>query len=308
MLFQSFLIQRLLLAFSFLAFIFWSWQKGRQAGFNKEKFLDLSLFSIVTGISFFYLFSHLLPTPELFFLLGFGLFVIYYCLRQGWSAYKAADIYTEALSLSLIVYPLFPKPIFNVFSILVFWFLRKVAAVKPRTGFTFLSFLVLFSLLLPVFYLLKLKRVEYFSLIFSLGSLVYAFTYLARKEYKSSFELLKYSLPADILFDLKRRLTDRLKSLEVQETNLSDEMKIETTLDDSSFTEKMLDENTTSEEKDHLDEIKKSKEEVDKALKRMEGGSYGLCQKCGKPIDRARLEAFPESRFCWSCAPVEENK
>ena len=36
--------------------------------------------------------------------------------------------------------------------------------------------------------------------------------------------------------------------------------------------------------------------EVDAALDRIEKGTYGLCEKCGKPIEKARLEASPSAR------------
>ena len=37
--------------------------------------------------------------------------------------------------------------------------------------------------------------------------------------------------------------------------------------------------------------------EVDAALVRIEKGTYGLCEKCGKPIEKDRLEASPSARF-----------
>lgn len=41
--------------------------------------------------------------------------------------------------------------------------------------------------------------------------------------------------------------------------------------------------------------------EVDEALKNIEAGTYGKCQKCGKKIDEARLEAFPAAATCMDC-------
>ncbi len=41
--------------------------------------------------------------------------------------------------------------------------------------------------------------------------------------------------------------------------------------------------------------------EVEAALGRMDGGTYGLCQKCGRPIPEERLEALPATRLCISC-------
>ena len=41
--------------------------------------------------------------------------------------------------------------------------------------------------------------------------------------------------------------------------------------------------------------------DVKKALTALEGGTYGTCKYCGKPIDEKRLEARPASSSCISC-------
>jgi RNA polymerase-binding protein DksA len=38
--------------------------------------------------------------------------------------------------------------------------------------------------------------------------------------------------------------------------------------------------------------------EIDAALKRIDNGTYGICEACGKPIGEERLEAIPWTRFC----------
>ena len=38
--------------------------------------------------------------------------------------------------------------------------------------------------------------------------------------------------------------------------------------------------------------------EVDRALAKMDDGTYGRCERCGKEIGDARLEAMPATRFC----------
>jgi len=38
--------------------------------------------------------------------------------------------------------------------------------------------------------------------------------------------------------------------------------------------------------------------DIDDALRRLDDGSYGICEECGKPIDEARLEAVPWARYC----------
>jgi DnaK suppressor protein len=42
-------------------------------------------------------------------------------------------------------------------------------------------------------------------------------------------------------------------------------------------------------------------EKMDNALRAAEKGEYGICQRCGKPIDPARLKIFPETRYCVTC-------
>ena len=42
--------------------------------------------------------------------------------------------------------------------------------------------------------------------------------------------------------------------------------------------------------------------EVDAAIQRLDGGTYGTCERCGQPIAKARLEVRPAARTCISCA------
>jgi DnaK suppressor protein len=40
---------------------------------------------------------------------------------------------------------------------------------------------------------------------------------------------------------------------------------------------------------------------VDAALEKVEAGTYGRCERCGKDIEPARLEFRPTSRYCVDC-------
>ncbi len=42
--------------------------------------------------------------------------------------------------------------------------------------------------------------------------------------------------------------------------------------------------------------------QVDGALKKIENGGYGDCERCGQIIPAARLEAIPYTPFCIECA------
>jgi RNA polymerase-binding protein DksA len=42
--------------------------------------------------------------------------------------------------------------------------------------------------------------------------------------------------------------------------------------------------------------------EVDSALRRLDEGTYGSCESCGRPISVGRLQARPIARTCIECA------
>jgi DnaK suppressor protein len=47
--------------------------------------------------------------------------------------------------------------------------------------------------------------------------------------------------------------------------------------------------------------------EVDRALAKIDEGTYGQCDRCGRPIARDRLQARPESTECRECAEDRER-
>ncbi len=49
-------------------------------------------------------------------------------------------------------------------------------------------------------------------------------------------------------------------------------------------------------------------EEIDRALRRMDAGTYGTCERCGKRITVARLEALPFAALCIDCKSREERR
>jgi DnaK suppressor protein len=47
-----------------------------------------------------------------------------------------------------------------------------------------------------------------------------------------------------------------------------------------------------------LEQVEARLAEVEAAFERLEKGTYGICEACGKPIEPARLEERPFARFC----------
>ena len=49
--------------------------------------------------------------------------------------------------------------------------------------------------------------------------------------------------------------------------------------------------------------------QIDAALERIEQGTYGVCARCGQPIDPERLEARPYAAYCITCqAEIEQER
>lgn len=48
--------------------------------------------------------------------------------------------------------------------------------------------------------------------------------------------------------------------------------------------------------------------QIDGALARIENGTYGICRRCGKPINEERLEAFPYVEFDVECQAILERQ
>ena len=47
-----------------------------------------------------------------------------------------------------------------------------------------------------------------------------------------------------------------------------------------------------------LEQVEAELADVEHALRRLDEGTYGTCEVCGKPIPEERLEAMPATRFC----------
>jgi len=41
--------------------------------------------------------------------------------------------------------------------------------------------------------------------------------------------------------------------------------------------------------------------EINKALEKIAGGTYGVCENCQGPIDPKRLDIMPEAKACLKC-------
>lgn len=49
-------------------------------------------------------------------------------------------------------------------------------------------------------------------------------------------------------------------------------------------------------------------DQIERALARIDDGTYGVCESCGKAIGKGRLQAFPRATLCVSCKEREERR
>lgn len=47
---------------------------------------------------------------------------------------------------------------------------------------------------------------------------------------------------------------------------------------------------------------------LDQVLQQARRGAYGICERCGQPIDPARLEAVPDTTLCVNCKTIIERE
>ncbi len=53
---------------------------------------------------------------------------------------------------------------------------------------------------------------------------------------------------------------------------------------------------------------RKMLDQTEQAVRALEAGTYGYCENCGKPIGKARLEAFPRATMCVACKQRQERR
>jgi DnaK suppressor protein len=54
--------------------------------------------------------------------------------------------------------------------------------------------------------------------------------------------------------------------------------------------------------------LERKLEAIEYALRQAQEGLYGVCERCGEPIDPARLEVMPEATLCVTCKSIVERQ
>jgi len=102
----------------------------------------------------------------------------------------------------------------------------------------------------------------------------------------------------------KARLTQEKLQIEQELEKLRENLKSEFELDINGLSPDLY-------ERDKIVALIESLEfrraSIERALKAIEKGTYGICERCGSEIDPARLEARPDATLCLKCQEEVER-
>lgn len=117
------------------------------------------------------------------------------------------------------------------------------------------------------------------------------------------------------LNEIKKRLLEEREELKRQGAEIDESSfggaQTDVTGDLASFDEEFADAGTATFERERdlslSNNIRDLIEKIDHALERIEEGSYGLCERCGRPIEKARIKALPYATLCIRDKQSEER-
>lgn len=117
------------------------------------------------------------------------------------------------------------------------------------------------------------------------------------------------------LNELKVRLVEERAELETQLTTI-EETSFATSQSDMSgevsFDEENADAGTFTFERERdlsiENNVRDLMSKIDRALGKMEEGVYGVCSRCGKPIEKTRLKALPYVDLCIKDAQAQARR
>jgi DnaK suppressor protein len=99
---------------------------------------------------------------------------------------------------------------------------------------------------------------------------------------------------AEMKIDIAKNVEDK-KNLDLLEPEVGDS----------------IDQATQSLDKEILFELsdneRKILRDIEAALRKMEKGTYGLCEHCKNPIAKKRIKALPSARYCMPCQSGSER-
>lgn len=121
-------------------------------------------------------------------------------------------------------------------------------------------------------------------------------------------------LDAKALADIRRTLESERSDLQEREAEL-EASSFDTTQSDmtgeAGFDEDFADAGSATFERERdlsiRNNIRDLIDQINRAIGRIDEGTYGTCERCGRPIDASRLRALPHALLCMDCKRREER-
>jgi RNA polymerase-binding transcription factor DksA len=108
-------------------------------------------------------------------------------------------------------------------------------------------------------------------------------------------------LTKQVIAGYRRRLTAERDALLAQAAGLEEAAEVAAT-GEVGFDEEYADAGTVTFERERDLSLSQNArdliEKIERALVRMDQGTYGRCQACGRPIEPERLDALPYTTYC----------
>ncbi len=108
----------------------------------------------------------------------------------------------------------------------------------------------------------------------------------------------KFKKQRDVLLADQKRLADELQLTQDSATSAEERRE------GSPFGKREEEATETLELEKRLaleNRLRQELSSIDHALQKIDQGTYGKCDNCGKAIDPARLEALPQATLCMDC-------
>jgi RNA polymerase-binding transcription factor DksA len=122
-------------------------------------------------------------------------------------------------------------------------------------------------------------------------------------------------LTANEIADLRARLLEEETELRTQLATIEEDSFASTQSDmsgDVGLDDESADAGTATFEREKDLSIEQNVrdllDKIARALRRMDAGTYGVCDRCGKPIEKARVKALPYVDLCIKDAQAQSRR
>jgi DnaK suppressor protein len=285
----------ILLIFSF----YYIFKQVNFRGIRRERAFDISLiyiFSSVLFLKIIFFFQNYqnyqslteiflntkIPSESLYLLMIFNIFISTILGRiYRFSSFKLADTFMFILLLGVFLFQVNSNESFLLFFYLVgLHFLQK----KFISGFT--TFLVSFVL---TNYLLLYPIIENGLIFYIIVNTITALFIYRRVGYMSS------NLSPDFVNKCKETLIERKERILNDLKIIDEDVDPDRDTGNAEYIDEVQEDLKVEKNYIFKKQIEENLDKINKALKRIEDGTYGVDTKTGEPIDKARLELFPEA-------------